>query len=123
MIRSWACPDSNPCLEFQLRGLSSTDPVARRLHERKQVYLPARIDSQDTRRLGIMRDISRSGGRLFVNRSFQVGTDIRVVLSGGIERSCVVRRCVPIPGSQKFDIGFEVMEECWPENLLPSDDL
>jgi hypothetical protein len=86
------------------------------------VNLPARIDSLGARCLAMMQDISRSGGRLLVNRSFQVGTDIRVALSGGIERQCIVRRCVPVAGLQKFEIGFEVIEAGWPESVLPADE-
>jgi len=97
--------------------------TVQRLHERKPVYLPARIDSQGTRCLGVMQDISKCGGRVFVNRSFQVGTDIRVTLGGDITRSCVVRRCLPLAEAHKFEIGFEVVDESWPESILPPDDL
>jgi hypothetical protein len=93
-----------------------------RLEDRKQVSLPARIDSQGVKCLAVMQDISRCGGCLLVNRSFQVGTDIRVVLSGGVERRCIVRRCVPVPGLEKFEIGFEVIEAGWPESVLPADE-
>lgn len=96
--------------------------IAQRLHERKPVYLPARIESQGARCLGVMQDISKCGGRAFVNRSFQVGTDIRVTLGGDVTRSCVVRRCVPLSEGQKFEIGFEVIDESWPESVLPPDD-
>ena len=84
--------------------------------------MPARIESSSATCLGVMRDISACGGRLVVNRPFEVGSDIRVILSGGVERSCVVRRCVPVPGAQKFAVGFEVIEVGWPDSLLPSDD-
>jgi hypothetical protein len=93
-----------------------------RLEDRKRVNLPARIDSQGARCLAVMQDISRCGGCLLVNRSFQVGTDILVALSGGVERRCIVRRCVPVPELQKFEIGFEVIEAGWPEDVLPADE-
>lgn len=72
--------------------------------------------------MALMQDISRSGGLLLVNRMFAVGTDIEVTLTNGIKRSGVVRRCLPIEGSRKFEVGFEVIEESWPESLLPPDD-
>ncbi|HZQ55496.1 MAG TPA: PilZ domain-containing protein [Bryobacteraceae bacterium] len=97
--------------------------IAHRLHERKQVYLPARVESQAARCLGVMQDISKCGGRVFVTRSFPVGTDIRVTLGGDVTRNCVVRRCVPLAEAQKFDIGFEVIDESWPTSVLPADDL
>lgn len=69
-----------------------------------------------------MQDISRCGGCLLANRSLPVGTDILVALSGGVERRCVVRRCVPVAELQKFEIGFEVIEAGWPESVLPADE-
>ncbi len=94
----------------------------RRLEERKRVNLPAQVDSQGFKCLALMQDISRSGCRLLVNRMFAVGADIEVTLANGIKRSGVVRRCLPIDGSRKFEIGFEVIEGSWPESLLPPDD-
>lgn len=93
-----------------------------RLEDRKQVKLPARIDSQGARSLAVMQDISRCGGCLLANRSLPVGTDILVALSGGVERRCIVRRCVPVAELQKFEIGFEVIEAGWPESVLPADE-
>ena len=102
----------------------SEDPgiITQRLHERKEVYLPVRIESQGARCLGVMQDISKCGGRIFVNRSFRVGTDIRVALTGEVVRDCVVRRCVPFAEAQKFEIGFEVIGDSWPASVLPPDD-
>jgi PilZ domain len=94
----------------------------RRLEERKRVDLPAQVSSQGVKCLALMQDISRSGGRLLVSRNFAVGADIEVTLANGIKRSGVVRRCLPIYGSRKFEIGFEVIEASWPESLLPPDD-
>ena len=94
----------------------------RRLEERKRVNLPAQMDSQGVKCLALMHDISRSGGRLLVNRMFAVGTDVEVTLANGVKRSGVVRRCLPIDGSRKFEIGFEVIEASWPESVLPPDD-
>lgn len=94
----------------------------RRLEERKGVNLPAQVDSQGTRSLALMQDISRSGARLHVNRLFAVGTDIKVTLANGIKRRAVVRRCLPIDGLRKFEVGLELIEAAWPESLLPSDD-
>jgi hypothetical protein len=51
-----------------------------------------------------------------------VGTAIEVTLTGGVKRSGVVRRCLPIDGSRKFEIGFEVIDASWPESLVPFDD-
>lgn len=93
-----------------------------RLEERKQVNLSAQVDSQGVKRLAVMKDISRSGGRLLVNRMFAVGTDIEVTLANGIKQRGVVRRCLPADGSRKFEIGFEVMEGSWPESLLSEDE-
>jgi hypothetical protein len=101
---------------------SQNQAGCRRLEERKRVNLSAQMDSQGVKCLAQMRDISRSGGRLLVNRMFAVGTHIEVTLTNGIKRSGVVRRCLPIDGSRKFEVGFEVIEECWPESLLPPDD-
>ena len=72
--------------------------------------------------MAVMLDISRSGARLLVNRMFAVGTDIEVTLTNGIQRRGVVRRCLPIDGSRKFEVGFEAIEATWPESLLPPDD-
>jgi hypothetical protein len=94
----------------------------RRLEERKRVNLPAQMNSQGVKCLALMQDISRSGGRLLVNRMFAVGADIEVTLTNGTKRSGVVRRCLPIDGSRKFEIGFEVIEASWPESLLSPDD-
>ena len=69
-----------------------------------------------------MKDISRSGGRLLVNRMFACGTVIEVTLTGGIKRRGVVRRCLPVHGSRKFEIGFEVIEASWPESLVSEDE-
>ena len=99
-----------------------SQPASRRLEERKTVHFPALILSKIGKCLAVVRDISSHGGCLLVNRSFPVGIEIRVTLSGGIERSCIIRRCLPIAGSQKFELGLELMEDRWPENLLPSDD-
>jgi hypothetical protein len=93
----------------------------RRLEERKQVNLSAQVDSQGVRCLAVMKDISRSGARLLVNRMFAAGTDIEVTLTNGIKRSGVVRRCLPVDGSRKFEVGFEIIEASWPEDLIPSD--
>jgi hypothetical protein len=93
-----------------------------RLEERKRVNLSAQVDSQGVKRLAVMMDISRSGGRLLVNRMFAVGTHIEVTLANGVKRSGVVRRCLPVNGSRKFEIGFEVMEASWPENLVSEDE-
>jgi hypothetical protein len=95
----------------------------RRLEERKRVNLPAQMESQGVKCLAVMQDISRSGGRLVGNRMVAVGTDIEVTLASGIKRIGVVRRCLPIEGSRKFEVGFEVTDACWPENLLlPGDE-
>jgi hypothetical protein len=96
--------------------------LAQRLHERKPVYLPARVESQGAKCLGVMQDISKCGGRVFVNRSFPVGVDIRVTIGGNVTRTCVVRRCLALAEAQKFEIGFEVIDESWPESVLPPDD-
>jgi hypothetical protein len=77
-----------------------------RLEERKSAYMPVKISSQEVRCLGIMSDISRSGGRL----------QIRLV--NRVERVGVVRRCMPAAVSTKYDIGFELMDSCWPDELL-----
>jgi PilZ domain len=98
------------------------DAEYRRLEERKPVDLPAQVDSQGVKCLAVIQDISRSGGRLLVNRMFAVGTDIEVTLANGIKRRGVVRRCLPIDGSRKFEIGFEVIEASWPESLVSPDD-
>jgi PilZ domain len=94
----------------------------RRLEERKPVSLPAQVASQGVKCLAQMQDISRSGCRLLVNRRFEVGTDIEVTLTNGIKRSGIVRRCLPIDGSRKFEVGLEVIDGSWPESLLPPDD-
>ena len=101
---------------------SENQADCRRLEERKRVNLPAQVVSQGVKCLALMQDISRSGARLLVNRMFAVGTDIEVTLANGIKRSGVVRRCLPIEGSRKFEIGFEVIDASWPESLLPTDD-
>jgi PilZ domain len=93
-----------------------------RLEERKRVNLFAQVDWQGVKCLAVMKDISRSGGCLLVNRMFAVGSDIEVTLADGAKRSGVVRRCIPVDGSRKFEIGFEVTDASWPESLVPTDD-
>jgi hypothetical protein len=95
--------------------------LAQRLCTRKPVYLPARIQSEGTKSLGVLQDISKYGGRLFVMRSFPVDGEIRVTLGEGIERNCIVRRCVAVPNIHKFDLGFEVIEGPWPDSILPAE--
>lgn len=102
--------------------MSEISGIAQRLHERKDVYVPAKIESDGGRCLGIMQDISKGGGRVFVNRAFLVGTDIRVTLGGEVTRDCVVRRCIPLADAQKFEVGFEVIDDSWPASVLPPDD-
>ena len=92
--------------------------IAERLYARKLVHWPAQIESEQTKCLGIMQDMSKSGGRLFMKRFFPVDTEIRVILAEGIERNCVVRRCVALPDMHKFDLGFEVLGEAWPDSIL-----
>jgi hypothetical protein len=89
-----------------------------RLEERKASYLPAHIAANGGRCLGILCDISRSGGRLQVNRPIEVGAEITVRLASEVERTAVVRRCLPAAARNKFDIGFELMGTYWPEELL-----
>lgn len=72
--------------------------------------------------MAVMQNISRSGSGLLVNRMFAVGTDVEVTLANGIRRRGIVRRCIPVGGSRKFEIGFEVIEASWPEGLIPPDD-
>lgn len=89
-----------------------------RLEERITSHLPARIATCDGPCLGILCDISRSGGRLQVNRPIAVGDEITVRLSNRVERAAVVRRCAPLPAG-KFDIGLELlMGAHWPSELL-----
>ena len=94
----------------------------RRLEERKRVNLPAQVDSKGVKCLAVMQDISKSGGCLFVNRMFAVGTAIEITLTNGIKRSGIVRRCLPIGGSRKFELGFELPEASWPESVVPPED-
>src|ERR1043166_2784444 len=95
--------------------------LAQRLCTRRPVHLPARIEWEGSKCLGIMRDISKYGGRLFVKRSFPIDGEIRVILGEGIERTCIVRRCVAVPDMGKFDLGFEVIDGSWPNRVLPAD--
>jgi PilZ domain len=101
---------------------TQNEAECRRLEERKRVNLPAQVDSQGVKCLAVIQNISRSGSGLLVNRMFAVGTDVEVTLANGIRRRGVVRRCIPVDGSRKFEIGFEVIEASWPEGLIPLDD-
>lgn len=94
----------------------------RRLEERKRVNFSAQVSSHGVKCLAMTKDISRSGACLLVNRMFSVGTAIEVTLIDGVKRSGIVRRCIPVEGSRKFEVGFEVIEASWPESLVPSDD-
>jgi hypothetical protein len=105
-----------------MQSQNFTQAGCRRLEERKQVTLPALIDSEGVRTLAVMQDISVFGARLFVKQPFPVGAHILVVLSAEIRRNCVVRRCRPIPNSPKFEIGVEVIEAGWPETVVPLDE-
>ena len=89
-----------------------------RLEERRTVYVPARIATNSGRCLGILCDISKSGGRLQMNRPIEVGSEITVHLANEVVRTAVVRRCMPVTALNKFDIGIELMGACWPRNLV-----
>ena len=90
-----------------------------RLEERHEVYLPACISTHDGRRVvGIMCDISRSGGRMQMNRRLEVGSEVTVRLSNGIERTAIIRRCVQSKNAGKYDAGFELVASHWPDDLV-----
>jgi hypothetical protein len=55
---------------------------------------------------------------LYVNRPVELGSEIVVQLGNNVERSASVRRCEPVPETEKFDVGFELMLSRWPEDLL-----
>ena len=94
----------------------------RRLEERHDVHIPVYVITGEGKPLvAIMCDLSRSGGRLRMGRQLTVGSDISVKLANSAERTATVRRCVPVEGGRKFDVGIELVLDSWPEDLFSAE--
>src|SRR3954454_15071945 len=92
-----------------------------RLEDRHEVHMAVYVKArQGHATIAIMQDVSRTGGRLRSNRHFDPGSEISIRLPKTTERAAVIRRCIPIEDGTKFDIGFELLAQTWPETIMSS---